>query len=291
MDFKNFQNQCFLEWTSSWEFSSHYYVEAIWSQVSLFLSDARRVTLQTAESKLINQATFYRKAVGNPATKDVESSQSNCSLQSTVSNEPFKFNFSAAGSGDPLVANTDTNKQCTDSNTVVDKCNIAPQQVAADGVSDISATVSAMNINHNSQETALSNPCLNYYKMETTGGQGFSFNFTNPNETWLLNKLYFFKMLPLLISSHPSMCTQFFNEDPGPFFNIKTVFPGVESFVIEIKQSWDHLIFITGNHILGRWHLDTETPPCCFYIQAEFILENTKFICLFCHFSTLKCCR
>ena len=164
----------------------------------LFLfSDARRVTLQTAQSKLINQATFYRKAVGNPASNNVDSSQSN-SLQTTVSNEPFKFNFSVAGSGDPLVANTDTNNQCTDSNTLVDKCNIAPQQVAADGVSDISATVSAMNINHNSQEAALSNPCLNYYKMETTGGQGFSFNFTNPNDTWLLNKLYFFKMLPYL---------------------------------------------------------------------------------------------
>ena len=46
-----------------------------------------------------------------------------------------------------------------------------------------------------------------------------------------------------------------------PCFNIKTIFPGIRIHVKQIRQSWDHLIFIMGIPILVRRHLYNEMAP------------------------------
>ena len=50
--------------------------------------------------------------------------------------------------------------------------------------------------------------------------------------------------------------------DPGAYFNIKTILPGIGISIIKIRQPWDCLIFIMGIHILVRRHLYIETSPC-----------------------------
>ena len=46
----------------------------------------------------------------------------------------------------------------------------------------------------------------------------------------------------------------------NPISLIKTVFPGM-GFPLYIGQSWDHLIFVMGSHILVKWCLYIETVP------------------------------
>ena len=46
---------------------------------------------------------------------------------------------------------------------------------------------------------------------------------------------------------------------PWSCLNIKTVPPGVGISIIKIRWSWDHLLFITGIHILLRQHLYIKT--------------------------------
>ena len=48
---------------------------------------------------------------------------------------------------------------------------------------------------------------------------------------------------------------------PGPRLNIKTVSPGMGIPMLQIRRSWDRLIFNMGIPILVRRHLYTETAP------------------------------
>ena len=49
--------------------------------------------------------------------------------------------------------------------------------------------------------------------------------------------------------------------EPGPCLNIKTVFLAMKIFIIQIKWSWDLLIFIMVIPILVRRYLYDETVP------------------------------
>ena len=46
---------------------------------------------------------------------------------------------------------------------------------------------------------------------------------------------------------------------PGPCFNIKHIFLGIEISMIKIRRSWDRLFFIMGIPILGSQHLYTSS--------------------------------
>ena len=48
---------------------------------------------------------------------------------------------------------------------------------------------------------------------------------------------------------------------PGPRFNIKTAFPGMEISIMKLIWSWDRLIFIMGIPLLVRQCLCTQRPP------------------------------
>ena len=49
----------------------------------------------------------------------------------------------------------------------------------------------------------------------------------------------------------------------GGCVNIKAIFPIMRISIINIRQSWEHLIFIMGISMLERWHVDMEMAPRC----------------------------
>ena len=51
---------------------------------------------------------------------------------------------------------------------------------------------------------------------------------------------------------------------PGPCLNIKMVFPGMDISLMNVRKSWDSLIFIMGIHIQARQHLYIETTHWMF---------------------------
>ena len=46
---------------------------------------------------------------------------------------------------------------------------------------------------------------------------------------------------------------------PGSRLNIEIIFPGLQVFIVKLRRSWNHLIFIMGISILVRWHLYIES--------------------------------
>ena len=71
--------------------------------------------------------------------------------------------------------------------------------------------------------------------------------------------------------------TLWHSKQPGPRFNIATIFPGVWIPVIKIRWSWDCLIFMIGTPTLVRRHVYIETAPW-FQIQttAGFICNTSE---------------
>ena len=66
------------------------------------------------------------------------------------------------------------------------------------------------------------------------------------------------------LNAHNSECIKMFHSlcdelPAGLRLNIKTVFPGMGVSIINIRRSWDRLIFIMGIPILVRLHLYIET--------------------------------
>ena len=61
----------------------------------------------------------------------------------------------------------------------------------------------------------------------------------------------------------------------GPGFNIKIVFPSTGLSIIKVRQSWDHLIFIMGIHILVKRHIETvHRWPCHAEDMVCMLLTN-----------------